>query len=161
MTKRAIRAKRPALPGTRRELDDPVVAIGEKIASAIAAIDHKDQQPACATTERDGLALSDYLAALEAMAMSQPAASLAGCMIQVALMNQMFSAREGNPFLSEYSNKEEARRFEIAIYSVIDVLYRETGRDPKTLGCDYYAGVNEGVTDRLRPITSAIEKRGD
>jgi hypothetical protein len=79
MTKRTVRARQAALPETRRELDDPVVVIGEKIAAAIAAIDHKDQQPACATTERDGLALSDYLAA-----------------------------------------------FEIAIYSVIDVLYRET-----------------------------------
>jgi hypothetical protein len=42
---------------------------------------------------------------------------------------------------------------------VIGVLFRETGRDPKTLGCDYYAGVQEGVTDRLGPITSAIQNR--
>jgi hypothetical protein len=149
MTKRTIRAKHPALPETRRELDDPVVAIGEKIAAVIAA-KHLNEKPG----GRDDLALSDYLAALEAMAMSQPATSLAGCMVQVALMNHMFNSCDPDPSLSDFSNQEAVRRFEIAVYSVIGALERETGRDPKTLGCDYYAGVQEGLTDRLRPVTA-------
>jgi hypothetical protein len=157
MTKRTVRAPKAALPETRRELDDPVVAIGQKIAEVIAALDRNDQEkPRADTADRDRSALNDYLEALESMALSQPATSLAGCMIQVALMNQMFNERDDNPSLSEYSNKQEARRFEIAVYSVIGVLFRETGRDPKTLGCDYYAGVQEGVTDRLGPFTGPI-----
>jgi hypothetical protein len=71
------------------------------------------------------------------MAMSQPATSPAGCMLQVALMNQLFNSRNPDPSLGTYSNDEAARRFEVAAYSVIDVLLRETGRGPKTLGCDY------------------------
>jgi hypothetical protein len=150
MTKRTVRARQVALPETRREFDDPVVAIGQKIAEVIAAIDRNDDQPAADTHDRDHLALADCLAALEAMAMSQPATSLAGCMLQVAIMNQMFNSCDPDPSLSEYSNKEAARRFEMAVYSVIDVLFRETGRDPKTLGCYYYAGVQAGLAGRFR-----------
>jgi hypothetical protein len=80
------------------------------------------------------IALSDYLAALEAMAVSQPATSLAGCMVQVALMNHMFNSCDPDPSVSDFSNQEATRRFEIAVYSVIGALSRETGRDPKTLG---------------------------
>jgi hypothetical protein len=156
MTKRTVRAPKAALPETRRELDDPVVAIGRKIASAIEALQRNEKQRHADTADRDRLALCDYLAALEAMAMSQPATSLAGCMLQIALMNQMFNERDDNPNLSDYGNKEEARRFEIGVYSVIGVLLRETGRDPKTLGCDYYAGAQEGVADRLRRLTAPI-----
>jgi hypothetical protein len=145
MTKRTVRAKPVALPETRREYDDPVVAIGEKIAAAIAAKDRNEKPGG-----RDDLALSDYLAALEATAMSQPATSLVGCMLQIALMNQMFNSCDPDPSLSEFSNKEAARRFEVAVYSVIDVLFRETGRDPKTLGCYYYAGAQVGLAGRFR-----------
>jgi hypothetical protein len=95
MTKRTVRARQAALPETRRELDDPVVAIGEKIAEVIAALDRNDEEkPRADTADRDRSALNDYLAALESMALSQPATTLAGCMIQVALMNQMFNERE-------------------------------------------------------------------
>jgi hypothetical protein len=72
------------------------------------------------------IALSDYLAALEAMAVSQPATSLAGCMVQVALMNHMFNSCDPDPSVSDFSNQEATRRFEIAVYSVIGALSRET-----------------------------------
>jgi hypothetical protein len=159
MSDRKVRARHAALPETRRELDDPVVAIGEKIAAVIAALDRNDQQkPRADTADRDRSALNDYLEALESTALSQPATSLAGCMIQVALMNQMLNEREDNPSLSEYSNQQETRRFEIAVYSVIGVLYRETGRDPKTLGCDFYAGVQAGLVDRFARLMAPIHK---
>jgi hypothetical protein len=157
MTKRTVRAPKAALPETRREYDDPVVAIGEKIAEVIAAIDRNDERPATDTHDRDHLALSDCLAALEAMAMSQPATSLAGCMLQVALMNQMFNSCDPDPSLSDFSNKEAARRFEMAVYSVIDALFRETGRDPKTLGCYYYAGVQAGLVGRFKRNMTAAQ----
>jgi hypothetical protein len=153
MTKQTVRAPKTALPETRRELDDPVVAIGEKIAAVIAA-KGRNEKPG----GRDDLALSDYLAALEATAMSQPATSLAGCMVQVALMNYMFNSCDPDPSLSDFSNKEAVRRFEIGVYSVIGLLSRETGRDPKTLGCDYYAGVQEGLTDRFARLLAPIHK---
>jgi len=71
-------------------------------------------------------------------------------------MNQMFSNRDPDPSLSDCGNREAARRFEVAVYSVIDVLSRETGRDPKTLGCDYYAGAQEGLAGRFyRALTIA------
>jgi hypothetical protein len=80
MTKRTLRARQAALPETRREYDDPVVAIGEKIAEVIAALERNEKQSD--VTDRVRLALSDCLAALEAMAMSQPATSLAGCRLR-------------------------------------------------------------------------------
>lgn len=51
---------------------------------------------------------------------------------------------------------EEGRRFEHRRLALIGVLLRETGRDPKTLGCDYYAGAQEGVADRLRGLTAPV-----
>jgi hypothetical protein len=36
-----------------------------------------------------------------------------------------------DPSLSDFSNKEVVRRFEIAVYSVIGPLSRQTGRDPQ------------------------------
>jgi hypothetical protein len=123
-------------------------------------LDRNDQEkPRADTADRDRSALNDYLEALESMALSQPATTLAGCMIQVALMNQMFNEREDNPSLSEYSNQQETRRFEIAVYSVIGVLFRETGRDPKTLGCDFYAGVQAGLVGRFTRLMAPIHKR--
>src|SRR5450432_293789 len=148
MRKPSVRGSSAALPETRREFDDPVVAIGEKIAAVIAALERNENKPD--VTERDQLALADYLSALEAMAMSQPARTLAGCMLQVALMNHTFNSGSPDPSASDYSNQEAARRFELAVYSVIDVLYRETGREPKTLGCDYYAGAQVGLALKFR-----------
>src|SRR5450432_764416 len=69
MRKPAVRASSAALPETRREFDDPVVAVGVKIAAVIAALDRNENKPG--VTERDRLALADYLSALEAMGMSQ------------------------------------------------------------------------------------------
>ena len=148
MRKPSIRPSSAALPETRQERDDPVVAIGVKIAAVIAALERNENRPDF--TERDRLALCDYMAALEAAAISQPATSLAGCMLQVALMNQMFNNGSPDPSSGDYGNKEAARRFEMAVYSVIDVLYRETGREPKTLGCDYYAGAQVGLALKFR-----------
>jgi hypothetical protein len=148
LRKPSARASSAALPETRREFDDPVVAVGVKIAAVIAALERNENRPD--VTERDRLALSDYLAALEAMAMSQPATTLAGCMLQVALLNHTFNSGSPDPSASDYSNQEAARRFELAVYSVIDVLYRETGREPKTLGCDYYAGAQAGLALKFR-----------
>src|SRR5450432_4413883 len=148
MRKPSARPSSPALPETRRERDDPVVAIGVKIAAVIAALDRNENRPD--VTERERLALADYLSALEAMAMSQPARTLAGCMLQVALMNHTFNNGSPDPSASDYSNQEAARRFELAVYSVIDVLYRETGRDPKTIGCDYYAGAQVGLALKFK-----------
>jgi hypothetical protein len=156
MAKRTFRAKSVAPLETHREYDDPVVAIGEKIAAAVAAQnDVKD------VGGRDYLALCDYVAALEALAMSQPATSFAGCMLQVAIMNQMFSNSQPDESPSEFSNKEAARRFEVAVYSVIDVLFRACGRAPATIGCDYYAGVQVGLAGRLRRlVASAAREEG-
>ena len=148
MRKPSVRASSAALPETRQERDDPVVAIGVKIAAVIAALDRNENRPD--VTERERLALADYLSALEAMAMSQPATSLAGCMLQVALMNHTFNNGSPDPSASDYSNQEAARRFEMAVYSVIDVLYRASGRDPKTLGCDYYAGAQVGLALKFK-----------
>jgi hypothetical protein len=141
MSKTTLCWRTAALPKTRREDADRVVTIGEQIAAAIAALDKLESaKPHPETYERDWGAPYDYMSALEAMAMSQPATSLAGCMLQVALMNHLFDSCNPAPSLSTYSNDEAARRFEVAAYSVIDILLRETGRDPKTLGCDCYAG---------------------
>jgi hypothetical protein len=79
-------------------------------------------------------------------------------MLQVALMSQMFNSCDPDPSLSEYSNKEATRRFEMAVFSVIDLLARETGRDPKTLGCDYYAGVQAGLVGRFTRLMAPIHK---
>jgi hypothetical protein len=148
MRKPSVRGSSAALPETRPEYDDPVVAVGVKIAAVIAALERNENRPD--VTERDRLALCDYLAALEAMAMSQPATSLAGCMLQVALMNHMFNNGSPDPSSSDYGNEETARRFEMAVYSVIDVLYRASGRDPKTIGCDYYAGAQVGLALKFK-----------
>jgi hypothetical protein len=154
MRKPSVRGPSAALTEARHERDDPVVAIGVKIAAVIAALERNENKPD--VTERDRLALCDYLAALEAAAMSQPATTLAGCMLQVALMNQMFNNGSPDPSYSDYNNKEAARRFEMAVYSVIDVLYRECGREPKTLGCDYYAGAQKGLALKFRWLMDGV-----
>jgi hypothetical protein len=139
MRKPSVRGSSAALPETRREYDDPVVAIGVKIAAVIAALERNENRPD--VTERDRLALCDCLAALE---------SLAGCMLQVSLMNHIFNNGSPDPSSSDYGNEETARRFEMAVYSVIDVLYRECGHEPKTLGCDYYAGAQVGLALKFK-----------
>jgi hypothetical protein len=42
MAKRTISARHAALPETRREYDDPVVAIGKQIAETIAALERSE-----------------------------------------------------------------------------------------------------------------------
>jgi hypothetical protein len=49
MNKRTVRTRKAALPQTRREIDDPVVAIGQKIAAVIAALERNEKEPAPST----------------------------------------------------------------------------------------------------------------
>jgi hypothetical protein len=160
MSKRTVPAKGGATPAKGQPIPfDPLVEIGAKMATVAKAIERVQQAShdlpedsrAKHHNQQEDMALQDYHDALEEMALSVPATSLAGCMVQLAVMMGRFHEREASKeySYSDFQNKQIERRVEFGFESILSVLEGESGVDRKTVGADYYASTHEQLPARV------------
>jgi hypothetical protein len=145
-----VRASATALP--KEPPQDPVVAIAEKIGVVIAAMDKTEDVDAKE-------ALRDYHDALAALAMSQPATTLNGAMIQTSLLLDAYFDQEESD-LDNHSKNLLSRRFRFAALSVISVLSEQAGFDPGYFGLNWGAGPFRGTIEMFKDSIRAAEGPG-
>jgi hypothetical protein len=157
MSKRTVSAKGGATPAKGHNLQpDPVAEIGAKLAIAADARKKLDERIAEGTIpdsearrdmERDRDALDNYIDALADTALSQPAKTLAGAMLQVALLHHHMEGMWA-------AGGSIEQRCEFGVQSIVDILARESGVDREALGVDYFAGARLGMPRRFEAALS-------
>jgi hypothetical protein len=83
-------------------------------------------------------ALFDYLDALSDLAVSQPAKSLAGAMVQLAVVARIVDIRMPGGERTQAELVDE-RRCKLAFQSIMRLLSQESGIAPEQVGADYFA----------------------
>jgi hypothetical protein len=169
MPKHTVPAAGGAMPVRGRHIpSDPVAELGAEMAvvqKAMAVADeliNSSQEHSKEGVDAKLLheALYNRLYALVDNAMSQPARSFAGAMVQVALINHFMNEMQHCPEYSETTAEEVDQRCHFAIRSIIDVLAKAAGVDPKGLSVDFWAGSKARLPGRFDAALAAA-RNGD
>jgi hypothetical protein len=142
---------------THANLFGAEMAIVQKAMEAVQAIrdNVEDRSKEDIDAEQLHDALYSRLYLLVDNAMSQPARSLAGAMVQVGLLSHFMSEMQPCSDYSEITAKEVDQRCHFALRSIIEVLAKAAGVDSKDLSVDYWAGANRLLIGRFDAALAA------
>jgi hypothetical protein len=125
---------------------DPVAEIGARmkvVENSLENVERHQAEMASSSTRflqslEDQDALFDYLDALSDLAVSQPAKSLAGAMVQLAVVARIIDLQRPCGERTQTERVAE-RRCKLAFQSIMRLLSQESGIRPEQVGADYFA----------------------